>query len=300
VAHPIASAPAGSFPLVVYLTFAALLLVGGGVAAAVAREIRGHAGAAVAEARKAERLHRDLEVARKIQQGLLPARPPRIAGFDVAGWNRPADQTGGDHFDYLPRGEGQWVVTLADVTGHGIGAALMTAACRAYGRASLKPAAGLGEALGGINDLLCHDLPPGKLATYVAALLTPSASRVLLLSAGHGPLLVYRTAEDRMESFAAHGVPLGVMAGMKYPSAQDLDLAPGDLLVLITDGFLEWEDGAGEPFGLDRLREALREAKDQSAAEVIDRLQAAVGRFAGGTAQQDDLTAVVVKRLREP
>jgi phosphoserine phosphatase len=87
------------------------------------------------------------------------------------------------------------------------------------------------------------------------------------------------------------------MAGMSYPRAQEVDLDPDDLLVLITDGFLEWENPAEEPFGTDRLRDALREAKDRPAAEVIQHLQAAVGRFAGAAPQQDDLTAVVVKRV---
>ena len=294
-AYPLPAAGSGTFTPAIYFTFAAFLFLGGCVGALVARQIRGHAGAALAEARRSERMHRDLEVARSIQQGLLPSRPPRIAGYEIAGWNRPADQTGGDHYDWLKLPDGRVVVTLADVTGHGIGPALMTAACRAYGRASLTGGR-LDEGMVRLNDLLAPDLPPGKLVTYVAGVLDPASGRVLLLSAGHGPLFVYRTAADRLESFAAHGVPLGVMAGMRYPAPQEVDLSPGDLLVLVTDGFLEWENAAGEPFGTDRFHAALRAAKEQPAAEVIQRLQEAVGAFAAGAPQQDDLTAVVVKR----
>jgi serine phosphatase RsbU (regulator of sigma subunit) len=295
--YPLPAGATGVYSEPVYFTFAALLCLGGCVGAVVAGQIRGHAGAALAEARKAERLHRDLEVARSIQQGLLPSRPPSIAGFDIAGWNRPADQTGGDHYDWLRLPDGKVMVTLADVTGHGIGPALMTAACRAYGRACFASGASMGEAMVRLNDLLAPDLPPGKLVTYVAGLLDPASGRVRLLSAGHGPLFIYRPGEDRLESFAAHGVPLGVVAGMKYPAPQEIDLAPGDLVVLNTDGFLEWENGTEEPFGTERFHEALRSARELPAAEVIRRLQEAVGKFAAGTEQQDDLTAVVVRRL---
>ena len=293
--YPLPAGEAGIFPPAIYFTFAAFLFLGGCVGALVARQIRGHAGAALVEARRSERMHRDLEVARSIQQGLLPSKPPRISGFEIAGWNRPADQTGGDYYDWLKLPDGRVVVTLADVTGHGIGPALMAAACRAYGRASLT-AGSLEEGMMRLNDLLSPDLPPGKLVTYVAGVLDPASGRVGLLSAGHGPLFVYRAATDRLESFTAHGVPLGIMAGMRYPAPQVVDLAPGDLLLLITDGFWEWENGAGEPFGADRVHAALRAAKEQPASEVIQRLQEAVGTFAAGTPQLDDLTAVVVKR----
>ena len=296
--YPLPPAGNGVFPPAIYFTFAAFLFLGGCVGALVARQIRGHAGAALVEARRSERLHRDLEVARSIQQGLLPSRPPRIAGFEIAGWNRPADQTGGDYFDWLKLPDGRVVVTLADVTGHGIGPALMAAACRAYGRASLTEGS-LEEGMMRLNDLLSPDLPPGKLVTYVAGVLDPVSGRVRLLSAGHGPLFVYRPATDRLESFTAHGVPLGIMAGMRYPAPQELVLVPGDLLLLITDGFWEWENAAGEPFGADRVHAALRAAKDLPASEVIQRLQEAVGIFAAGTPQLDDLTAVVVKRPAE-
>jgi serine phosphatase RsbU (regulator of sigma subunit) len=297
--YPAPDPAVSPFSLATYLTYASFLVVGGLVAASVAGQIRIHVGAALREAetrRQMERMQRDLQIARSIQQGLLPEKPPQVDGFDIAGWNLPADDTGGDFFDWQELPEGRIVVTLADVTGHGIGPALVTAACRAYNRASLPPGTGLSGAMGRINDLLSEDLPAGKLVQAAVAVLDPGRARIQLLSAGHSPLLLYTCADDRVENFNAHGLPFGVMAGMDYGPPQDIDLAPGDMLVLITDGFFEWKNDAGEDFGLERLMEGLRSTADLPAAEIISRLYGKVTEFAGGTRQDDDLTAVIVKR----
>jgi hypothetical protein len=290
-----AGAP-GALPVGLYITHALFLLVGGWIAGAVAGQIRNHVGTALVEARQSERMERDIEVARNIQQGLLPAESPRIEGFEIAGWNQPADETGGDYFDWLPLADGRVAVMLGDVTGHGIGPALVTAACRAYGRASMASGGDLGSALGKINSMLSKDLPSGKLVTFVTAVVDPSHRSVQLLSAGHGPLLLYTAADNRVQSFNAHGVPLGVMAEMSYGPAQKLDLAPGDALVLVTDGFFEWANTQSEQFGIDRLEQAVRDASDQSAATIISTLYKKVSSFVGDVVQDDDLTAVVIKR----
>jgi serine phosphatase RsbU (regulator of sigma subunit) len=286
----------GAFPMAVYATFAFLLLVGGWVAAAVAGQIRGHVVAALREARQVERMEHDLGLARSIQQGLLPKEPPRIDGFDIAGWNKPAEQTGGDYFDWFRLQDGRTVLSLGDVTGHGIGPALVTAVCRAYGRACLPSEGDLGKAMDSMDALLLADLPTGKLITFVAAVLDPTSASLQLLSAGHGPLLVYRAADDRVDTFKAHGVPFGIGMGVGYGPAQTVTLAPGDMLVLITDGFFEWENAREEQFGLERLEATVRAARHLPASDIISRLHEKVTDFAGGTEQADDLTAVIVKR----
>jgi phosphoserine phosphatase len=101
-----------------------------------------------------------------------------------------------------------------------------------------------------------------------------------------------------VESFDAHGVPFGVFRAMAYGPCQEITLAAGDMLVLVTDGFFEWTNAGDEDFGFDRLKEAIRKARDLDAAEVISSLHETVKQFTGGVAQQDDLTAVVLKRLR--
>jgi serine phosphatase RsbU (regulator of sigma subunit) len=243
-----------------------------------------------------ERIEHDLSIARSIQMGLLPEEMPKVDGYDIAGWNQPADETGGDYFDWQQLSDGRLAISLADVSGHGIGPALVTAACRAYARATLTSNEGLGEELGRINKLLVEDLPPDRFVTFVVGVLDPEKGRVDLLSAGHAPLLLYRAAEDRIESFDAHGIPFGLMDGIPYGPPQSIDLAPGDTLVLVTDGFIEWANAEEEEFGEDRVGEIVRSSRELSAADVIDKLHREVVEFAGAVEQQDDLTAVIIKR----
>ena len=287
------------FTVPVHVTYAALLLIGGFVAGAVAAEIRKHVAAALRETEtraQKEKLERDLNLAREIQQGLLPSAQLAVERFAVAGWNQPADQTGGDYYDWRRLTDGRVVVVLADVTGHGIGPALMAAACRAYERASLPGENGLGGAMTRMNDLLVADLPPGKLVTLVAALVDPNHDQVELLSAGHGPLIFFAAADGRVQRFDAHGIPFGVAPGIPYGPPQTLPMKPGDLIVLMTDGFFEWANAAGEDFGVDRLEKAIQAAAHLPPDQIITRMHGAVMSFAGGTAQADDLTVVIVKR----
>ncbi len=291
--------PEGNLPrfgVEIYLTYAALILVGGFIAAAVTAQIRTHVAAALEEAETRSKLEHDLGIARSIQQGLLPRQMPEIDGYEIAAWNQPADETRGDYFDWQLLPDGRAVISLGDVTGHGIGPALVTAACRAYARASFSSDTDLGDVTSRINKLLFEDLPSERFVTFVSALLDPGSSRIQILSAGHGPLLLYRLEGHQVESFGAHGIPLGLMAPMGYGPTQDISMSPGDILVLITDGFFEWADPQDEEFGMDRLKEAIRSARELPPGEIISSLHREVIKFADGTAQADDLTAVVVKR----
>jgi serine phosphatase RsbU (regulator of sigma subunit) len=278
----------------------AIALIGAGVAAgAVAREIRKHVMAALHEAeaqREVERLQHDLNVARTIQRSLLPGDSPKISGFEVAGWNLPADETGGDFFDWQFLPNGKLMVSLADVTGHGIGPALLAAVCRAYARANFSLSSDLFRAMQRINSDIGNDLTQGRFVTFVAAICEPNSSKVDLLSAGHGPLFVYFLHDDRFQEFKAQGLPLGVSSELDSEPPVELEMRPGDMLLLITDGFLEWENQAREQFGQQRMEAAVREFKTKPPMEIIHELYKSVIAFSGGTSQKDDLTAVVVKR----
>jgi serine phosphatase RsbU (regulator of sigma subunit) len=275
------------------------LLAAGLIAAAVAREVRKHVDAALREAetkRELEAVQHDLQVARSIQQSLLPRQALAIAGFDIAGWNHPADDTGGDYFDWKTLADGRAVVSLADVTGHGIGPALLATACHAYARSALSTAGDLATALERINQDLGADLTPGRFVTFVAAVCCPDCGEVEVLSAGHGPILVYSRRQDEFRRMNAQGLPLGIFPAFSSDPPTRLHLQTGDLLLLITDGFFEWEDDRGVQFGVHRLEEELRASRDLAAAEIIQHIHNAVVRFSNGTEQQDDLTAVLIKR----
>ncbi len=281
-------------------TYAVFLFLAGLAAALVAKEIRAQVEAALREAetrREVEHLQHDLNVARSIQQSLLPKSMPQVPGFDVAAWNKPADQTGGDYYDWQLLPDGRVVIALADVTGHGIGPALLAAVCRAYSRATFGQQQDFLESMRRINSALAADVAEGRFVTFVAAILGPASAEVELLSAGHAPLFVYWLKHDCFDKMEAQGPPLGISSELLSDPPQILPFESGDLLVLATDGFFEWRNAANEQFASERLENSVRAKREQSAAEIISSLYQDVLRFAGGTAQKDDLTAIVIKRM---
>lgn len=244
-----------------------------------------------------QRMEADLNIARDIQRALIPKSAPSIDGYDIAGWNKPADQTGGDCFDYFTLEDGALAMTIADATGHGIGPALMIAECRALFRATVSMSHRLDEITARINNLLCEDLPDDRFVTAFFGILTPRSHELSYLSAGHGPLVRYTAATEEIEELPANGVPLGIMADLPWAEPVTYVMSPGDMMVLITDGFFEWKNVSGEQFGLERTMALIRECRHRPAAEIIRRLNEAVLAFAPGTTQDDDLTALIVKRL---
>jgi serine phosphatase RsbU (regulator of sigma subunit) len=279
--------------------FALLITASGFIAALVAGEIGKHVQAALREAetkRHLEQMEHDLAIARSIQQSLLPRIRPQVEGLEIAGWNRSADATGGDFFDWKKLDDGRLAVTLADVTGHGIGPALLASVCRAYARASLNGVDDLATTLQKINRCLSEDLSPERFATFVAAVCSSDGREIELLSAGQAPLILYRHAQQTLDEYPAHLVPLGILPQLRAQAAQVMHLEEGDILFLITDGFLEWENDAGEMFGSKRLAEVVQRTSHLSPEAIIAEVYAAVVKFSNGTPQNDDLTIVVIKR----
>jgi serine phosphatase RsbU (regulator of sigma subunit) len=282
------------------ITYAISLIVVGITAAVVAREFRAQVEAALREAetrRQMEHLQHDLDVARSIQQSLLPHSMPQVPGWDIAAWNQPADQTGGDYYDWQPLPNGKFVTALADVTGHGIGPALLASVCRAYARCNFRSQDSFLKAMEEINSAVAADVREGRFITFVAAIFGPDSPTVELLSAGHAPLFLYTVKNDRFDLMEAHGLPLGISDAFLSDPPHSLELAPGDFLMLATDGFFEWANAREERFGTERLGQTVRAAHEKSAAEIIASLHQEVLRFASGTKQMDDLTAIVLKRI---
>jgi serine phosphatase RsbU (regulator of sigma subunit) len=282
----------------------ALFILGTGVlSAGVAAEIRTYVEAALHEAEtraQLKQVEHELQIARSIQQSLLPKSRPQIAGFQVAGWSHTADDIGGDFYDWKRLPDGRWVVILADVTGHGIGPAILASVCRAYSRASFNVHDDLETTLRNINQSFAEDLTPERFATLVAAVFDEASDQVELLSAGHGPLLVYFSDTRSLQFLDAQTVPLGILPDLYEARPIRINLKPGDMVLLITDGFFEWENQAGEMFGTDRLAEVIRCYSELEPEGIIAKLYRAVLSFSQGTPQKDDLTAVVIKRQHLP
>ena len=280
--------------------FAFLLFMTGILAAGVTVEIRSHVEAALREAETEhhlEEVEHDLQIARSIQQGLLPKLRPHIPGFAVAGWSQSADDTGGDFYDWKRLPNGRWVVFLADVTGHGIGPAMLASVCRAYSRASFNDRDNLATTLQNINRSFSEDLTPERFATFVAVVFEEDDEKLELLSAGHGPLFIYSACDRSVQRMYAQTLPLGIVPEMDSTSPVKLTMQPGDMVLLITDGFFEWENPAQEQFGTERLGEILRTFDDRQPEVIIAELYDSVVKFSQGTPQKDDLTAVLIKRL---
>ena len=280
--------------------YALILLVSGFVAGGVAGEIRKHVEAALREAetqRKLDRVQHDLETARDIQQALLPQTSPEIQGLTIAGWNKPADDTGGDFYDWDAMPDGRLIVVLGDVTGHGIGPALLAAACRAYARSSFGANRNLPAALTQINTAIARDLDPSRFVTFAGVACTPGTGELEILSAGHGPILLYSASHDAFIEIESQGVPLGILPDFTSGPPTKIQMKKGDIFLLITDGFVEFENPAQEEFGKLRLKEAVRASRELAPEEIIKSLYDAVLAHSSGTRQQDDLTAVLIKRV---
>jgi serine phosphatase RsbU (regulator of sigma subunit)/protein-S-isoprenylcysteine O-methyltransferase Ste14 len=282
-----------------YFNFAFMLVMAGLIAAAVARQIRTHLIAALQEAetrRKLDRIEFDLKTARTIQMGLLPKSAPIVAAYDIAGWSEPADQTGGDYYDWIELPDGRIIVTIADATGHGIGPALLIAACRAYFRAIATRNDPLECIMAQVDALLGADVSDGRFITAAIALLDSREDRLSLYSAGHAPMYLYVAADDRVMMYNADQPPLGTQFGANDTHARTFSLAPGDSLVLVTDGFFECANKSGQMLGMDPLGEAIRNHHALGAENLIRRLYEDVLEFSQGAPQADDITAVVIKR----
>jgi len=276
-----------------------LVLTTGAAAALVAFKTRRYLRSAAMEAEGRARAERDLKTAALIQQSLMPSDPPQIPGFEVYGWNRSADETGGDYFDWLLLDDGRFAVCIADVTGHGLGPAMITCFCRAYARTALRLESRVASALTRLNAELFEDLGDGRFVTFASAILTPSDGKVLSVSAGHGPLLLFRAKTGEVERFNADALPLGIAVTGEDVDAVSHDLDDGDAFVLVTDGFFEWADRSGRQWGTDELVRSLSRHGRKEPDQVVQGLLEDVERFAGGTAQPDDLTAVVIRRSKE-
>ena len=252
-----------------------------------------HRGRLLEEFAEKQRMARDLEIARTIQQALLPDKDPVIDGYEIAGWNRSADETGGDCYDFIPLERGRLAVLIADATGHGIGAALVIAQCRALVRAMLAITEDVAAAVTSVNRLLTNDLRAGSFVTAFVGILDPRRHRLEYVAAGQGPLLLLTSAG--VESRGATGLPLGVIEDVQYDAGR-FDFSPNSHLVLLTDGFYEAATAEMDFFGEQRVIEFIRQNPATPLPTLIQDLYERINDFVTGRPQADDLTAVLIRR----
>jgi sigma-B regulation protein RsbU (phosphoserine phosphatase) len=239
------------------------------------------------------RMERDLELARKIQQQLFPRENPNVAGYEIAGWNRSADETGGDCYDFVPLADGRQAILLADATGHGIGAALVIAQCRSLTRGMLSVTQDLAQVAQHVNRVLDQDLMDDRFVTAFLGVLDAENHRLEYVAPGQGPLI--HIAADRVESRGANGLPYAVTEPL-ICDVESFDLAPGSTVALLTDGFYETTNPGDEQFGDERIIRFIHEHADLPLVALIERLHDEIRTFSAGAPQADDLTAVLIRR----
>jgi len=243
-----------------------------------------------------EKMRQELEMARVVQMSTLPAVMPTLPGYDLYGTFRPASLTGGDTFDLSVIEQGVLIV-LGDATGHGIAPALSVTQMHAMLRMAFRMGADLESAFAHVNNQLAATLADDRFITAFIGLLDQSSHRVRFHSGGQAPILHYQAATGACARHDPTSFPLAAMPLTALRPAVSLDLLPGDVLVLLSDGIYEYEDAGGEQFGEERVEAILRAHHEKPMAELSAVLVDAVRAFARGAPQEDDMTLVLVKRL---
>ena len=247
---------------------------------------------------ESEKLDREIAVARDVQIGTLPKQMPSIDGYGFAGAFAPTDQTGGDLYDFVPLDDQRLFLLMGDATGHGIGPALSATQVRAMLRVAIRLNASLSDAFVHINDQLCDDLPDDRFVTGFFGLLDASQHKVDFHSGGQGPIMHYHAGSGEYDWHAATTFPLGYMPQTDLADPLEVNLEPGDILGLISDGIYEYENEDGVQFGQEGVAGVINSLPDADAEKVVTEIMNAVRRHGGSVPQADDITIVLARRSR--
>jgi sigma-B regulation protein RsbU (phosphoserine phosphatase) len=239
------------------------------------------------------RLEKDVEIARSIQQHLLADVPDRFPGLELAMHFLPADRASGDTYDFVPLPGGRLAILIGDVTGHGIGAALLSHAAQAATRSYLELIDDLGEVARRLNNRLVHGVETGNFMSMLLVLIDPAERRLHYVNAGHPPMLLARA--DRVECLEKTGMVLGVVEDAPYPVRGPIRLDPGDVLLLRTDGIDEAMDPQRRMYGDDRLTAELLAARKGTVDGVVERIETSLRQHVQGRPLEDDVTMIAIK-----
>lgn len=239
----------------------------------------------------------EFRVAREIQQHLFPKQAPIIDGFDIAGASSPAAATGGDYFDYLKTTDGQLVLAVADVSGHGAGPAMLMAETRAYLRLLVRNRHHLGDILVRANNMVGEDVGKDRFITMHLVKLDSKSKMIAHSSSGHTPGYIIGEKGEIKSKMKRTGIALGVTPDAPYEVEGPLKLVKGDIIILLTDGLAETPNSEGELFGAQRVIDELHRNRSLSASEIVNSVFKRVADFSQGAEQEDDYTMIVAKVL---
>lgn len=264
----------------------------------------------ILDRRVREKLEREIEVARRLQQQTFPKQMPQPEGYEIVGFSEPADRTGGDAFDAIPlwcdntrwraSGAGKPVhgamLFMADATGHGVGPALSVTQARSMLRMGARLGSELDRVAHHMNEQLCEDLVTGRFITAWLGLLDARENLLHSVSAGQAPLLVLRASSGEVENRDADVLPLGIMRGLELPPRDPIALAPGDAFIALSDGFYESQNPRGEQFGVKRVMAIIKHTACDGADAMLGAIKDELSQFTNDAPAEDDQTALIVLR----
>ena len=260
-----------------------------------------HNSILIQDLKENERIQKEMEIAETVQKNLLPRRAPEFPGIELAGRCIPAKEVGGDYYDFFPNQNGGVGILVADVSGHSISSGIMMAITRGLLQSEAVHEKSPGRLLYDINRSLYSDLVSSELFITMAYFsYNPQTRELAFANGGHNPSVLLRSNGEEPELLDAEGMAVGFLEDVDFEE-KNTKLAPGDLLVLYTDGLIEAENRDGVQFGMPRFLDLLKEMNHRPAEEIIENLYRAGIEHIGGkdpqTSQQDDITLVILKVL---
>lgn len=251
------------------------------------------------DAAEKRRLDSDLQVAQEIQRILLPSKSPEFDGFEICGLNVPARHVSGDYYDFLTVDPEHCGVVIADVSGKGVPASLIMATCRSVLRGEAPGGLSPATVLHRVNSRLFPDIKEDMFISMAYAVLERHSPKVTICRAGHDAPFLYRASEHEVHRVNPPGMAVGIDSGGafdRFTRDFEVEMHPGDCLVLYTDGVTEALNAEGEEFGMERVTRLILESARQGAAPLLDRLTAELKSFVGAAPQHDDITLIVIRK----
>jgi serine phosphatase RsbU (regulator of sigma subunit)/uncharacterized protein YneF (UPF0154 family) len=243
-------------------------------------------------------MEHDLNIATEIQSNLLPKKVPRIPGFDIGAFYRPSKEVGGDYYDFMQKDEDNLALIVADVSGKGIPGSMVMTMARSLIRMEAERNSSAADTLIKVNRVLAKDIRRGMFVTALYVILNTKTKSMLVSSAGHNPLLLYRKATGTYELINPNGIALGFDKGPIFERTikeQKVDLYPGDRFVMYTDGVVEAMNEESEEFGDERFFKLVAQLADKDSNQFVNMITRALDEHKGTAQQHDDITLASVR-----
>jgi sigma-B regulation protein RsbU (phosphoserine phosphatase) len=245
------------------------------------------------------RLRQSLDLAKEVQQNLLPRENPEFEGLDIAGQSIYCDETGGDYFDFLTSnepGQKKFRIVIGDVSEHGIPSALLMATARAFLRQRSTLSGNIADVVSDVNRQLTRDVEEtGRFITLFYLQIDMINRSLQWVRAGHDPAILYDPTSDSFEELSGEGIALGVKDSWQYEEKKRANLTKGQIILLSTDGIWEARNPQGQMFGKQSIYSIIRENSDAAAGKIQDAILTALVHFQQGVEAADDITLVIIK-----